>query len=218
MINDYDAIAPFYDRLARLVFGSSQKEAQIRLLNFLKPGMKVLVVGGGTGWILEEIGKRFPEGLSIWYVEKSGKMLDLSRQRDFGRNEVQFVCSDINDLDYVDKHDAVLTAFLFDNFRQQSARETFLSIDRRLKEGAFWLYTDFDKIDNPTTWQKLLLKTMYLFFRKISNVEAEKLPDIKSLFASEGYDEYEKRQYYNGFIAGYSFRKPLTGKRLIQKI
>jgi hypothetical protein len=38
MINDYDIIAPVYDRLSRLVFGRAQVRAQEDLLRYVRAG------------------------------------------------------------------------------------------------------------------------------------------------------------------------------------
>ncbi|RZL54089.1 MAG: methyltransferase type 12, partial [Pedobacter sp.] len=75
MINNYDKIANQYDTLSRLVFFKSQVNAQINQLHNIPKDSSVLIVGGGTGWILEEIVKLHPSGIKIIYVEISAKML-----------------------------------------------------------------------------------------------------------------------------------------------
>jgi ubiquinone/menaquinone biosynthesis C-methylase UbiE len=68
---NYNYIASFYDRLCQLVFGQSVKNAQIASLGFIPPTSNVLIVGAGTGWILEEINKIHQNGLSITYIDIS---------------------------------------------------------------------------------------------------------------------------------------------------
>ena len=51
----------------------------------------MLIVGGGTGWILEEIADRYPAGLRITYVELSREMMRLARRRRVGASVVSFV-------------------------------------------------------------------------------------------------------------------------------
>ncbi|HEY0273126.1 MAG TPA: methyltransferase domain-containing protein, partial [Chitinophaga sp.] len=116
--NNYDHIAPVYDRLSMLIFGRSLQHAQAFLLRVLQPGQRVLVVGGGSGWILEAMAAQVPEGLHIIYVELSAKMTALARRRQAGRNTVVFINASITTQAWPAGHfDVVFTAFLFDNFR-----------------------------------------------------------------------------------------------------
>jgi len=98
MRNNYDRIARYYDFLSRIVFFRAQLKAQIDQLHFIPANSSVLIVGGGTGWILEEIAKVHPTGLNITYVEISAKMLELSRKRYAGANHVTFVHSPAENL------------------------------------------------------------------------------------------------------------------------
>jgi spermidine synthase len=69
MAANFNNSAWFYDGLSRLVYGNALVEAQVYLLQFIRPNSKILIAGGGTGWILEELAKLHPEGLKIAYVE-----------------------------------------------------------------------------------------------------------------------------------------------------
>ena len=57
MANNYNGIAKFYDALSRIVFQRSIIISAQFLIEFIADNNKVLIVGGGTGWILEEISK-----------------------------------------------------------------------------------------------------------------------------------------------------------------
>ena len=75
MPNNYDAAAWFYDGLSRLVFGDALVRAQRFLVEHIAAESKLLIVGGGTGWILEEIALMQPASLKIINVEISEKMM-----------------------------------------------------------------------------------------------------------------------------------------------
>ena len=47
---------------------------------------KILIVGGGTGWILEELSKIYKTDIEITYVEKSSQMIALSKQKNIQYN------------------------------------------------------------------------------------------------------------------------------------
>lgn len=212
MVNNYDRIAANYDRLSRLIFGKAIVRAQQALLPLLTPPARVLIVGGGTGWILEEIARVCPSGLTIDYVEISSNMLDLARMRDFKKNKVTFIHAAIEDYLSPAAYEVVMTPFLFDNFSYERAREVFQKLDNMLENGALWLFTDFhiDKGLNRL-WQKTLLRSMYVFFRSISHVEADQLPAMATLFNTNSYRLTLETYHFGRFIRSAAYRKSGDG-------
>lgn len=209
MKNNYDNIAPYYDRLSRLVFGKAQVNAQLSLLEQVLPNSSILIAGGGTGWILEALAVKYSGGLHITYVESSGVMLALSRKRNYGQNEVSFVHLAIEDFVAPHTYDTIITPFLFDNFSVENAAKIFVLLDHVLRPGGQWLFTDFAyNRKNNRLWQRLLLRVMYLFFRVISQVEAASLPDMEVLFSLHGYTPVARSVWYRGFILAVAYHKP----------
>lgn len=208
MVNNYDRIAGNYDRLSRLIFGKAIVRAQQSSLPLITPPARVLIVGGGTGWVLEEIGRVCPSGLTIDYVEISSNMLDLAKTRNFKQNQVAFIHLAIEDYAAPAVYDVIMTPFLFDNFSQARAREVFQKLDSLLKTGALWLFTDFH-IDKgfSRVWQKALLRSMYVFFKNISHVEADQLPDMPTLFDTYDYHLTLETHHFGRFIRSAAYRK-----------
>ncbi|MCF0070293.1 methyltransferase domain-containing protein [Dyadobacter sp. CY261] len=208
MLNNYDRIASNYDLLSRLVFGKSIVRAQQSLLRHIKPHTRILIVGGGTGWILEEIAKIYPSGLFIDYVEISTNMLDLARKRDCKANQVRFIHTAIEDHHAAIAYDATMTPFLFDNFSTIRAAEVFQKMNIMLKKNGLWLFTDFH-IDHGINrlWQKALLRSMYIFFKNISHVEADKLPEMHRHFNENGYETIADHLHFGGFIRSAAYCK-----------
>ncbi|HEY2583916.1 MAG TPA: methyltransferase domain-containing protein, partial [Mucilaginibacter sp.] len=91
MAANYNNSAWFYDKLSGMVYGRALINAQVYLLQYIPEGAHVLIVGGGTGWILEEITKIHPSGLQITYVEIAADMIALSKKRNTGNNKVVFI-------------------------------------------------------------------------------------------------------------------------------
>lgn len=206
--NNYDAVAGAYDFLSRLVFFKAQVNAQIDQLQYIPADSSVLIVGGGTGWILEEIAKVHHAGLKIVYVELSDKMLELAKKRSCGSNQISFVRGNIEH--YINSHlfDVIHTAFLFDNFGESRATRIFQRLVNQLKVEGIWLYTDF-KIEAGvgSGWKHALLRLMYSFFNIIAHVEAKKLPAMERLFSKSGCRVIARKQYYKGFIESIIFQK-----------
>lgn len=201
--NSFDKVAPFYDVLSRMIYFNAQRNAQINQLHYLQPGSVILIVGGGSGWILESIAAHYSSGLQIVYVEMSERMMRYSQRRNAGENLVTFVLADITDYSSDLKFDAILTPFLFDNFSTQTADRVFMQINTLLKPQGLWLTADFSlEKPNGQWWKLLMTKAMYTFFKAFGIVEGNKLINIDSLFSQHQYRLKDKQFYYRGFIKG----------------
>lgn len=208
MPNNYDAAAWFYDRLSRLVFANALVRAQRFLVQHIAADKSVLIVGGGTGWVLEEIAVLQPTSLKIIYVEISAKMMRLSKQRNCGQNEVEFVPLGIEDYVISQQFDAILTPFLFDNFSEKRILSVFKQLHQSLKPGGLWLLCDFQvEKKRAGIWQKLILQTMYWFFGWLCSVETRKLISMKPYFQKENYSLIAQKTFYKGFIISQVYQK-----------
>ncbi|XZF14510.1 class I SAM-dependent methyltransferase [Chitinophagaceae bacterium MMS25-I14] len=211
--NNYDRIAKLYDRLSYLVFGRAQKRAQIELLQYIPAGSSVLIAGGGTGWVLEEIAERHSAGLDITYVEISQKMIELSRRRNIAENTVRFINEPIENVTNPGTFDVVITAFLFDNFSPERVSAVFSQLHSWVKPGGRWLFTDFNGEEaRHHYWQRLMLSMMYFFFRVVCSVEAKHLVNMKPFFTDAGYVQCSHTETYGKFIFSVVYRKSLPGK------
>jgi ubiquinone/menaquinone biosynthesis C-methylase UbiE len=202
---NYNNSAWFYDRLSRLVYGRALIKAQVYLLQFIPSSSSVLIAGGGTGWILEEIAWIHPSGLTITYVEVAPKMMAISKTRNIGLNEVIFINDAIEKAVITHDFDVVITPFLFDNFTEQTLQSVFEGIHLSLKPGGVWLNCDFQI--SSKRWQKLLLKSMFLFFRLICNIEASKLPDIEKQFVQYCYQTIKQQTFFGEFIVSKVYKQ-----------
>ncbi|HJP64333.1 MAG TPA: class I SAM-dependent methyltransferase [Mucilaginibacter sp.] len=205
MAANYNNSAWFYDKLSRLIYGKALIKAQVYLLDAIPAGSKILIAGGGTGGILEEIAKLYPSGLKITYVEVSGKMMALSKKRVSGENKVDFINAPVENVPLPTDYDVVITPFLFDNFTEENLRKIFSHIHQSLKTGGLWLNTDF-KLTGKW-WQRILLRSMILFFRVICRIEATKLPDIEKRFNETGYAIIKQGSFFGEFILSTAYRK-----------
>jgi SAM-dependent methyltransferase len=233
---NYDPIARSYDFLSRLVFGQAETKAQIELLRYTNAGSRILVVGGGTGWILEELATLHPAGLRITYVDSSARMIAASKKRAWGENEVAFVQMPAEEFardgqpaaelqptadgqPAVDGqpaadgqigpvYDSILTGFFFDNFSDAMAANVFNLLNPLLKPGGHWLYTDFFcHRGQGKLWQRLMLKSMYWSARLVCQVEGRELTDTEPLFAAAGYRQVYTSFHYGRFIKSIGYQK-----------
>jgi ubiquinone/menaquinone biosynthesis C-methylase UbiE len=205
MAANYNNSAWFYDRLSRVVYGKALVNAQVYLLKHVSANSSILIVGGGTGWILEELSKIHPSGLNITYVEIAAHMMALSQKRNTDSNNVTFINDAIENVALPPNFDVVITPFLFDNFTEQTFKKVFAHIAQLLKNDGLWLNTDFQLTGK--WWQGVLLKSMFLFFKVICGIEASKLPAIARCFDDGGYKVIDRKNFFSDFIVSEVYKK-----------
>lgn len=205
MPSNYDNAAWFYDRLSRIVYGRALIKAQTAFLHLIPAHSTILIAGGGTGWILEEMGKIHSSGLHITYVELSEKMMARAKKRNAGGNTVIYINAPVEAAGLQPGYDVVFTPFLLDSLPPDIFNAVFKCLDSLLDPSGMWINIDFQLTGK--WWQKPLLKSMYLFFRIIGCVENVDLPLIKQRFALGGYQTQEERTFFGEFIAATVYRK-----------
>ena len=208
MKGNYDTVAPFYDWLSRFVFRDAILQAHSFLVDAIPASSSVLIAGGGTGFILEEILRKHAIGLEITYVDISKKMIALSKKRNIGGNKVLFINKSIHDAVFLNQFDVVITPFFLDNFTNSTAKTVFAKIDSSLASGGLWLFADFQLSEINNVWQKILLQCMYFFFRLLCGIEASHLPDTASFFEKYKYQQNSKQTFFRNFIYASIHVKP----------
>lgn len=157
-----------------------------------------MIAGGGTGWIIEEIGKIHPSGLSITYVELSEKMMAKARKRNPFGNTIIYINQPVEEVSLKTEFDYVITPFLLDSIPNPVFKQVFNSLHNLLKTEGLWLNTDFQLTDK--WWQKPLLKGMYLFFKLMGCTNVTQLPHIRQQFINAGYQPVSEHAFFGEFI------------------
>lgn len=205
--NTFDNIAWIYDSLAWVVFRGNIRKAQLHFLSSIKPDSKVLVIGGGTGWLLDEL-DGFGKLMIIDYVEASGKMLELSKSKQpFENIEVNFIHGTHEKIAVNSSYDVVITNFFLDVFKADSLHLVMDKLDSHLKNDGQWIMTDF--VNTEKFWQKLLIRLMYTFFRISSNLEGSKLLDFDLYFKKKGLNLIEQKNSFYGMIVSRIYGKSI---------
>lgn len=207
MSNNYNPTAFFYDALNRIVFGKATVKSQVWLLNNVPANAHILIIGGGTGWILEELAAVHNSGLHITYIESADKMLNRSKKRKIKNNDVVFVLQDARYFIPDTLYDIIMTPFLFDNFSTEQVKNLIKHFYPFMSANGLWLVTDYQLTKKGRVWQKILLKTMYTFFRWLSHVEVKDLPEIDNCFDSLKFHKKNAKCFYGGFIQSAVYQK-----------
>lgn len=202
----FDFLAPFYDLLTRMVFGKSIVQAQLVFLHKIQPDSKILILGGGTGWVLEKLSEGHAS-CEIWYVDLSFRMIEKARSRKV-TNKINFIHGTEAEIPCDIQFDAIITNFYLDLFSDLELKRIVKLITQRLKISSVWIVTDFvDRV----WWQTGLLKMMYTFFRVVCRIDATKLPGWELVLRESGWRETGSVYCFSSFIKSSVFiKKPVT--------
>ena len=200
-MNDFDAIAPLYDKLAVFVFGQALNRANGACVDHIFPNAKILVLGGGTGAVLDAI-DRLSIPCEIDYVEPSRKMIAYAQARKLhARVKVNFLMSTFQSHITGRKYDIIHAGFFLDLFTEQELVQTIRLIKQQLHSSGLLLVADFRLNQGLSyVWQKLLIRVMHFFFRFAAKLESQSLQPIASHLVSEGFSEEECTLYYHGMV------------------
>jgi len=197
-----------YDTLSAIVFGKALKKAQDEMLKFIPANCQILIIGGGSGRILETIAKLHPSGLTVAYIDSSKKMIEKAKERMSGSNKIIFIDDALENVILNQAfYDVIITQFFFDNFIQTKCDALFQQLNASLKKSGLWLFADFHLNKKSKIWQIILLNLMYLFFKFTASIEATKLPQTEELFIKNNYQKLSEKMFYKSFIISAAFKK-----------
>lgn len=199
LFSGFDWISIVYDWLVALVFGRKLHDAQIRFLERVPPGASVLLLGGGTGWLLTKL---FTECLPtrVTYLDTSSRMLARATRRVLSQPTsatVMFRVGDESTLRSGEQFDIIVTPFVLDLYTEETLKNQMIPrLNRTLRPDGLWLVTDF--VRTNVWWQKALLWAMIRFFRLTAGIETKQLSDWQQLLGEAGLI----RQHQQASVAG----------------
>lgn len=198
MANNFNSVALIYDALAGMVFGKSIQKAQSVWLGSIPDNSKVLILGGGTGFILEEL-DRLELSLKVTYIEPSSSMMCQARKRlPLKFIEVDFIQDTHVAALGIGGFNVVITSFFLDVFTQGQLSKVVQQISSLVDEGGAWLLTDF--VTTGIWWQNALIKLMYLFFKVTVGLEGNRLLNFEAYLSEAGYRSVKQKCFYYGMI------------------
>ena len=197
----FDRVARVYRLLELLTFGGALQRARVAQLDF-DGAPRVLVLGDGDGRFLQSLLERVPSA-AVDVVEASANMIELARRRVPDEAAVVFYQARIEDFEPQGDYDYVVSHFFLDCFERSGIELIVEKIAGCLGRSGAWLVSDFQMPENGTVRRiraRVLLWSMYRFFRLAAKIEARKLADPAPILADRGF-ELARRQVSNfGFV------------------
>lgn len=188
---NFDRVAGIYDSLARIVFGCKWETIQTLAAPALNEKESILILGGGTGAILEELTCE-----SVTYVELSSKMLEQAKRRS-SKSNVTFYQADFLEWNTDLQFDAVYCPFFLDCFDQKRLDQVVSKIKGLLTPEGELHVLDFQK---GNWYQQVITSMMILFFRATVNLKARSLLRIPTVISSSGFGELRSETLMSGWV------------------
>ncbi|WNJ18106.1 methyltransferase domain-containing protein [Pontibacter sp. G13] len=200
----FDRVAPFYDQLAHWVFGEALRQSQRVFLRDIPRGSRVLILGGGSGWILEDMASSC-QPKEIVYLEASKGMMSLTEQvveklSDQWDCQVELRCGNEELIGSFETFDVIFTGFFLDLFESPRFDQIVDQLYGVLEVGGKWVFADFQKSPARSWWQRNLVKIMYAFFRALCGIEAKELPDFEGKFEEKGLWVWKEAWFFQDMI------------------
>ena len=201
-LNQFDPLARRYRWLEYLVFQKSLEQCRFALLPALAGCRRVLTIGEGDGRFVAELVRRYPE-IEVDCLEGSQAMIARARARLPEQAAVTFHHADAVCWDYpVAEYDAVVTCFFLDCFRETTLADWVPRVQRALRPAGCWAVAEF--CEGRPGWRRwrsqFWLGIMYAFFRRLTSLEAKRLPNWKRLLTETGGRVQEEGTIHGGLL------------------
>lgn len=204
----------FYDRLAHLIFGGAIRQSQVKLLSFIPAQASVLIIGGGTGWILRDLAQlQLP--LEITYLEASPNMLTKARQKAAQLPahflKITFRLGSETALEAHEKFDVIFSPFVLDLYPEEQAERMVNYLHPYLKPDGLWLLADFfisrEQKAWSRWWQLRVARLMYAFFKLVEGLPNNRLPNLHVIFQRLPLELRHSQSFFRGFIQSHVYQK-----------
>ena len=196
-VNDFNFLAPYYDGISRLVFGDKLPRAQTHFLNRIAQEDAVLIIGGGTGRLLEHV----PPCKSIGFVEKSAKMIKRASRRG-GVQKVEFIEQDFMYFDTSKEYDTIICPFFLDCLAAEELEVVLGKIKSLLNPRGSLVVVDFQQ----TKSNKFQLTLMHLFFRIFAGLGSKSLLNIHEIVSTHGFNMTEEKFFHRNRLFSRLYR------------
>ncbi|MCA9022819.1 MAG: class I SAM-dependent methyltransferase, partial [Planctomycetaceae bacterium] len=200
-------VAPWFERLEKIVFRDQMQSCRTTHLSDLPAIKKAALIGEGNGAFLVQFLKHC-NCEEIHYIDSSKTMLELAQKRMQkhvvpGLKRIEFYNLDLSLESMPDQnYDLVVTNFFLDVFNEATLYDVVSKITSACAQDALWLYADFQIAGNRyQRWRAITwVKTMYLFFKFVSNIQTTRLADPSRLFDHNGFQVKEVTEFKNGLM------------------
>ncbi|MEO0469518.1 MAG: class I SAM-dependent methyltransferase [Bacteroidota bacterium] len=192
----FNRIAGIYDGLARLVFGTKLKHAKAYFLQDMLACQQLLILGGGSGELLDMLSEKGFTG-QITYLEGSDKMIQLAQGRQLETLRIQWLQQDALQWEGIaNTFDGICCCFFLDIFSEHERAHLLDRCQTVLRGPGKFLLVDFHN-EAQYRW---LIRLMYTFFRLVSGISGNRLPQWEHLISGHGFRLVKQKYTASGLL------------------
>ena len=188
-------------------------------INQLGNPSSILILGGGSGGILEPILVNYPT-VHICYLESSVKMLSLAKTR-FSPHDypIDYVLHEGNSQFPIrSEYQVIITPFVLDVFGPEELTRVVRELFDSLEWDGLWIHTDFYTNNGGPWWRYLLVKLMYGFFGITTGMKNQKLPDFDSIFEDMRLTSLGESLYFHRLVKTTMYQKLRPGTKPLKEV
>ena len=185
----FDFLAPHYRWMEFILAGEKLQRCRTAFLDEILIAGNILLMGEGHGRSLIECCRRFANA-RITCVDASEQMLTQARRHCVDANHVEFIRADaLSWQPPSGAYDLIITNFFLDCFRADQLERIIPGLAAAATPQANWLLADFQ---TPPAGlrrirSRLILWTMYAFFRALTRLPAQNLTPPDSYLGRAGF-------------------------------
>jgi ubiquinone/menaquinone biosynthesis C-methylase UbiE len=189
-----NAIAPYYEVLEHLSFGSHLERSRFAFLAETTKSRRAILCGGGDGRFLARL-LRVNSRVEVDFVELSPKMAELADRRITAmgrafRERVRFHTGDVRAFELQPgAYDLIATHFFLDCFSDPELAGVVARIASWGTPDARWIVSDFREAETLIghAWTRAVIRALYAAFRFATGLRVARLPNYAAALVREGY-------------------------------
>jgi len=204
---NYDRVVPIYDFSKTLFFLGSIQHCQNHHLHLLKDAKTILIIGGGTGKIIEAI-QEHCNFKALDYVDNSPNMIAYAEkhvQRHLPQlvEKINFHVADIFNYSSVTKYDAIVAPFVLDCFTNEQLSTLGDKLSVWSAPEGLLLFSDFHESGSSGSSRllsRLITKSLYFMLNTICGLRVDKLPDFEHMFKNQPWILLDEHTFFLGML------------------
>lgn len=189
----FDVLAPHYRWMEYVLAGQKLHRCRTAFLDVVPSARNILLLGEGNGRSLTECVRRFPNA-QITCVDASAAMLAQAQRRLAleirAGARICFIHEDARKWVPTGKpYDLIITNFFLDCFPPDQLEKIISRVAMATTPEANWLIADFQVSSGGVKGvrSRLILWSMYLFFRVVTRLPAKRLTAPDSILNRAGF-------------------------------
>lgn len=193
----FDTLAPHYRWMERVLAGEKLQKCRTAHLANIEPPQRALLVGEGNGRFLRAFVERFPK-TEITCIDASVRMIDAAKAALRSAARVSYLHSDILEAPLPENHfELIVTNFFLDCFPPDQLARVITKLAAAATSDANWVLADFCEALSGLKKgrSKLILSSMYLFFRVAAKLPARRLTQPDDLLRQHGFELIDRRRF-----------------------